>query len=173
MKVHLVHLVCLVQPNKRDRPDKQERPARSRALRFDRLTVLSHVEGRATVPGHWRHFSISGKGRSRLATQDISGKNRRVTPGRLVKRSAGPTGASSWSRSASLSSERAQKTIRSRVQNVKLHELKPASGLRRHGDEGRKSHAFPERRREAPSRPPARLFLLVGTTNRQSSSLIP
>jgi hypothetical protein len=27
MKVDLVHLVCLVQPNKRDRPDKQERPA--------------------------------------------------------------------------------------------------------------------------------------------------
>lgn len=100
-------------------------------------------------------------------------ENRRVTPGRLVKRSAYPTGASSWSRSASLSSERAQKTIRSRVQNVRLHELKPASGLRRHGDEGRKSHAFPERRREAPSRPPAQLFLLVGTTNRQSSSLIP
>jgi hypothetical protein len=47
MKFDLVHLVCLVQPNKRDRPDKQERPAESRALRFDRLTVLSHVEGRA------------------------------------------------------------------------------------------------------------------------------
>ncbi len=145
----------------------------SRASRFDRLTVLSHVEGHATLPGHWRHFSTSGKGRSRLATQNISGKNRRVTPGRLVKRSAYLKGASSWSRSAGRSSERAQKTIRSRVQNVRLHELKPASGLRRHGDEGRKSHAFPERHRKAPSRPPARLFLLVGTTNRQSSSLIP
>jgi len=100
-------------------------------------------------------------------------ENRRVTPGSLVKRSACPTGAASWLRSAGLSSERAQKTIRSRVQDVRLRELKPASGLRRHGDEGRKSHAFPERRRKAPSRLPARLFLLVDTTNRQSSSLIP
>jgi hypothetical protein len=49
--VHLVYLVCLVQPNKRDRPDKQERPVCPRASRFDRLTVLSHVEGRATVCG--------------------------------------------------------------------------------------------------------------------------
>ena len=29
--VHLVYLVCLVQPNKRDRPDKRERPAAPRA----------------------------------------------------------------------------------------------------------------------------------------------
>ena len=31
--VHLVYLICLVQPNKRDRPDKQERPAGHRASR--------------------------------------------------------------------------------------------------------------------------------------------
>ena len=175
MKVDLVHLVCLVQPNKRDRPDKQVRPAgyrMSRASRFDpsassgsraesmdRLTVLSHVEGRATVHRRGRHVSTSGKGRNRSAAQDVSGENRKVTSGRSTRRCSCPTGASSWLRSASLSSGRVQKTVRSRLQSVRQCESMPASGLRRRGDERRKSHVFPEHRREAPSRPPARVSL--------------
>ena len=172
MKVDLVHLVCLVQPNKRGRPDKQERPAGSRALRFDRLTVLSHVEGRATVHRRGRHVSTSGKGRNRSAAQDVSGENRKVTSGRSTRRCSCPTGTSSWLRSASLSSGSVQKTVRSRLQSLRQCESMPASGLRRRGDERRKSHVFPEHRREASSRPPARVSLPVGTTNRQSSSLI-
>ena len=45
-RVDLVHLVSLVQPNKRDRPDKQERPAGPR-------TSL------ATVHRRWRIISAS------------------------------------------------------------------------------------------------------------------
>ena len=144
---------------------------RNQALRFAPFSQVS----RFTRHGlwRWRHFSTSGKGRNRPAAQDVLGKNGSVTPGRSTRRCACPTGASSWSRSASLSSGRAQKTIRSRLQSLRRYESMPASGLRRRGDEGRKSHAFPERRREAPSHPPVRFSLLVGTTNRQSSSLIP
>ena len=151
MKVDLVHLVCLVQPNKRDRSDKQERPAGSRA---SRATVCGKPAGLTSCSRCFRG-------------------NRKVTLGRSTRRCSCPTGASSWLRSASLSSGRAQKIFRSRLQSVRLCESMPASGLRRRGDERRKSHVFPEHRREAPSHPPARVSLPVGTTNRQSSSLIP
>jgi hypothetical protein len=59
-----------------------------------------------------------------------------------------------------------QKTIKPRRQNARWYESMPASELEHGGDEGRKFHAFPEHRREAPFRPPARLSLLAGTTNR-------
>ena len=58
MSVDLVHLVCLVQPNKPNGPDKQEKPSGSRTSRFDGLTVPSHVEGRARVCGTSDVFSI-------------------------------------------------------------------------------------------------------------------
>jgi len=77
-----------------------------------------------------------------------------------------PTAASSWSCSANLSSGRVNDTIRSRLQIVRRHGSMPASGLRRCGDERRKSRAFLAHRREEPSLLLARAFLLVGTTNR-------
>ena len=148
---------------------REKRDTRNQGLRFAPVTRGMST---ARVKG-WRNFSTSGKGRDRSVAQDVPGINGSVTRGRSTRRCACPMDASSCSRSASLSIGRAQKTIQSRLQSVRRCESMPASGLRHRGDARHKSHAFREHRQEAPSRPPARFFLLVCTTNKQSSSLIP
>jgi hypothetical protein len=83
-------------------------------------------------------------------------------------------GASSSQRSGHLSIfGKARKTIASKLQSGNPCEAMSATGLQYGGDEPRKSHVFPVHRQAGLSRLPAQLSLLVGTTNRQSSSLNP
>jgi hypothetical protein len=60
--VHLVYLVCLVQPNKRDRPDIQERPAGPRACRAP-----------------FRHFAKNRHEQRGLSSQSASGTRGKST----------------------------------------------------------------------------------------------
>ena len=128
-----------------------------------------HASRSMTLAAFFHHHSMNGTTRGSWINWGKQSVGRWV-----VRQEDAPvlTGESSWSCSASLSSGRAKKTISSRFLSEGPCETTPASGFQHRGDGRRKFHAFPAHRREGPSRPLARLSLLVGTTNRQSSWLI-